>query len=375
MARPWRDAILLSAAVAGVCTSMPRRCAADPAATTARPIVFDGFFSASYGYNFNRPVSGTNQFRVFDVDDNTFKLDVVELVAQRPVAKPRDAGVRVDLTVGSSIPRVTAASGLFRDASGQAEDIDVQQAFASWIAPAGSGLRLDLGKFVTHFGYEVIQGYDGWNEEATRSFLFGYAIPFTHVGVRASYTASPKVNLMAMVVNGWDVARDNNRSKSVCAQIVVMPVGTLALTLNGMWGPERSGNDADGRTMLDAVATFKLGERTTMGINGDWGTDANAAGPGADARWSGVAGYLRLTVTPSFAVSARGEVFDDRDGARTGTAQTLREATVTPELRLTPHLLLRADARLDHSDLSVFEKDAGFAGSQPTLLFDVVATF
>ena len=375
MARPWRAAILLSAVLAGVCASMPRRCAGDPVTTTAPTISFDGFFSASYSYNFNRPASGTNQFRVFDVDDNTYKLDVIELVMQKPVARPREAGVRVDLTVGGSIPRVTAASGLFRDASGQAEDIDLQQAFASWIAPAGSGLRLDLGKFVTHFGSEVIQGYDGWNDEATRSFLFGYAIPFTHVGVRASYTASPKVNLMAMVVNGWDVARDNNRSKSVGGQIVVMPAGTLALTLNAMWGPERSDNDADARTMLDAVATLKLGERATIGINGDWGTDANAAGAGADARWSGVAGYLRVTVTPSFALSARGEMFDDRDGARTGTAQTLREVTVTPELRLTPHLLLRADARLDHSDLPVFEKRVGLANTQPSILLDVVGTF
>ena len=40
----------------------------------------------------------------------------------------------------------------------------------SWNAPCGSGLRFDAGKFITHHGYEVIEGYDGWNDNATHSF-------------------------------------------------------------------------------------------------------------------------------------------------------------------------------------------------------------
>ena len=85
---------------------------------------------------------------------------------------------RVDRHVRQLDPARDRLGGLVpRRHPAQAEDIDVQQAFASWIAPVGSGLRLDFGKFVTHFGYEVIQGYDGWNDNATRSQLFGFAIP------------------------------------------------------------------------------------------------------------------------------------------------------------------------------------------------------
>src|SRR5439155_11826008 len=204
-------------------------------------VTLDGFLSTSYSYNFNRPASGTNQFRVFDFDDNTFKLDEFELVAQKPAAKARDAGFRVDLTVGSSVPRVTAAAGLFRDAAGTAGDLDVHQAFLSYVAPLGSGLRLDAGKFITGHGYEVIDGFDGWNDHATRSLLFGFAIPFTHVGLHASLPLSPRATLVAMVVNGWDVARDNNHSKSVGGQIALTPTPAFSLYLNGMWGPERAG--------------------------------------------------------------------------------------------------------------------------------------
>src|SRR5580765_1536756 len=329
MAPRTRAVVLVVAVLAGACAGTPRPSAAsDPAVAgdSAAALVgapawlgemsLNGFLSSSYGYNFNRPPSGTNQFRVFDVADNTFQLDVFELVAQKAVAKPRDSGFRVDLTFGSSIPHVTASAGLFRDASGTAEDIDVQQAYASWIAPVGSGLRFDFGKFVTSFGYELIQGYDGWNDNATRSQLFGFAIPFAHVGARASYTLAPHATVMGMVVNGWDVARDNNRSKSVGAQIAMTPAPAFSVYLNGMWGPEQPSNDADSRTLLDVEATLK-GSRLTLGANADWGTEQNAvpAGPavGDDAVWSGLAGYVRLTVTPLFAVSVRGESFNDRD--------------------------------------------------------------
>jgi hypothetical protein len=75
------------------------------------------------------------------------------------------------------------------------------------------------------------------------------------------------------------------------------------------------------------------------------------------------------------ALSLRAELFEDHDGARTGTAQRLTELTLTPEARLTPHLLVRADVRMDHSDRAVFEKGAGASDTQPTVLLNVLYGF
>jgi len=368
---------ILWVTVAGACVCAPRLAPADESVPAwMSELTLDGFLSSTYSYNFNRPDSRTNQLRVFDFDDNTFKVDVFELVAQKPVVKARDAGFRVDLTMGGSIPRVTAASGLFRDEStGEAQDFDVQQAFVSWIAPLGRSLRLDFGKFVTSAGYEVIEGYDGWNDNATRSFLFGYAIPFTHVGVRAAYPLARTVTLTGMVVNGWDVARDNNRSKTLGAQLTLTPRKELSIYVDGMWGPERTDNDSDPRSLLDAELIFKAAAGMTLGANADWGSEKNAIGGTEDATWSGVAGYIRVTVRPGFDVTARAESFADPDGARTGTAQYLSELTLTPELRLTPHLLLRADARNDRSTRSVFQKGNDVTDNQPTVLFNVLYSF
>lgn len=370
-------AVVLAFAGAGLGAAPAPAAEGDAAPTPAwlAGLTLDGFLASSYSYNFNRPDSRTNQLRVFDFADNTFKLDLFELVLQRTTAKPGEAGFRVDLALGSSVPRVSSARGLFRTET-TTEDIDLQQAYASLIAPLGSGLRFDIGKFVTPAGFEVIEGYDNWNDNATRSLLFGYAIPFTHTGVRATYGFSKRVTGLLMVVNGWDVAEDNNRSKTVGGQLMLTPASSFTIALTGMTGPERTGADGagDARTVLDGSALWKVAEHFTLGANGDLGNEPHAAAAGADARWSGLAIYARGT-SGSLALSLRAEAFDDRDGARTGTAQKVDEFTLTPEARLAPHLLLRSDLRVDRSDHPVFEKGAGHTDTQPTILLNLLYDF
>jgi hypothetical protein len=373
-----RRALLLAVLGAGLSTARAGR-AADAAAPKPwyEEVAFNGFVSTSYSYNFNRPPSQLNGYRVFDFDDNSFKVDVAELAVQRAVAQPGDAGLRLDLELGGSVPRISAAQGLFRDSlSGPGQDMDLQQAFVSYVAPVGSGLRLDAGKFVTFVGAEVIEGYDGWNDNATRSFLFGYAIPFTHAGVKASYAFSPKVSALAVLANGWDVDTDNNSAKTVGAQLALTPVPQLSVWLGGITGAERTDSDKDRRNLADLVAVYHVTPKLTFSVNSDYGREAGAV-PGAthDAEWLGTAGYVRWQAHERFALIARGETFDDRDGVRTGTVQTLNEVTLTPELHLTPKVILRADVRMDWSSWAVFEMRDGFTDRQSTVLVSALASF
>jgi hypothetical protein len=366
---------ILAAGVAALLS--PRLLAAQAPPPIPEPghqaIDFHGLVSTSFSYNFNEPASRTNQFRVFDYDDDNFRIDLVELVVQRPVTAPGDFGFRVDFTAGA-VSRIVASRGLFRDTSGEGQDIDLHQAFVSFVAPLGSGLRLDAGKFITGLGYEVIEGYDGWNDNATHSFLFGYAIPFTHTGVRASYSFSPVVSTMLMVANGWDDVEDNNRGKTIHLQLGLTPSSRLAITLNGIAGPEQTNDDVHYRDVLDVVATWKPTDRLSVGVNGDWGRETAAAPGGRMAVWTGAAGYLRLA-RKQVALSLRAERFDDRDGSRTGTPQTLSEITVTPELRLGASCLVRSDLRLDTSDRAVFEGRNAARKTQPTASVNVLYHF
>jgi len=334
-------------------------------------IAVNAFVSASYSYNLNRPDSGTNQLRVFDFDDNSFKVDVAEVVLQKAISKPGEAGFRIDFEAGSSIPRVSSSYGLL-----QGQDVDLQQAFISWIAPVGNGLRLDAGKFVTHFGYEVIDGYDGYNDNATRSLLFGYTIPFTHTGLKASYTFSDQLAGMFEICNGWDDARDNNSSKSVGAQLAWTPSKTVTVYGNFMTGPERANVNSDPRNLFNVVAQWKLTDLTAFTLDAVYANEKGAVTPGETASWSGIAAYARLGLSDTFAFCLRAEYFNDADGARTGTVQKVKEVTVTPEVKVSSHLIFRGDLRVDWSDADVFSKKGGvFKGNQPTVLLNVIYLF
>jgi len=86
---------------------------------------------------------------------------------------------------------------------------------------------------------------------------------------------------MAMVVNGWDNVKDNNRGKSIGAQLLLTPSKIFSLYLNWMGGPERVGS-ADRRNVYNAVAVFKPG-RLVLGGDYVYGHEEGARGPARTA--------------------------------------------------------------------------------------------
>ncbi|HEX6627846.1 MAG TPA: porin [Gemmatimonadaceae bacterium] len=336
-------------------------------------LVVNAFVSTAYEYNSNRPTTGTTSYRVFDFNDNSFNLDVAELVVQIAASKPNDAGFRVDFAAGNSIPQITKTQDQ------TAAQFDLQQAFASYIAPIGSGLRFDVGKYVTHMGYELIEGYDGYNDNYSRSILFGYAIPFTHTGVKASYAFSSKVAGMVEVVNGWDLLRDNNRSKSIGAQLTLTPVSPLTVYLNWIGGPELADDNHTRRNVFDVVTILKATSWLTLGVNGDYGTEdgTSRVSPGADAKWKGIAGYTTFALTDKFSIGLRGETFHDDGGARLGTDTkgVLSEGTITPTYKFTNHVLLRGEVRYDKANQPILANRGTLSDKQTTVAANVIFVY
>jgi hypothetical protein len=334
------------------------------------------FLESSYTENFNHPDSSTNQFRVFDTVAGSIRLDAAEVVVQKKASAPGETGFRIDALAGSSIPHVTAASGLFRDdVTGKAGDFDLLQAFAIWVAPLGRGLKLDAGKFTTHMGYEVVDGPDGYNDNVSRSFLFGWAVPISHVGLRATYPLTDTFSAQAVVVSGWDTATDNNEKPSFGAQLLYTPGPAVTVAVNLMTGPEKPQDDTDRRSSLDTWITWKASGLWSFAVNADYGTEQGDETGGGGVWWGGVAGYARVTLHERFAVSARAEFFRDAEGERTGTRQTLREVTLTPEWKPAKGLAVRGEVRHDWSGAPVFEQRSGTSKGQTTVALNAVYVY
>jgi hypothetical protein len=327
------------------------------------PIEVTSFVDTYYGYFFNKP-TGNVPLRNFDTKHNTFSLGLVEVAAEQKVTTANRLGFRLDLQAGPTAELVNAFE------PGGLEFLkNVEQAYGSYLF--GNKLQVDVGKFVTSHGAEVIETKDNWNY--SRSLLFALAIPYYHAGVRATVPFNDKFTLGAMVVNGWNDVVDNNSGKSWCVDLTLKPTPKLTLVQNVMGGPEQKDNTHDKRFLSDTVVTVNATDKVSLMANYDYGTDRVA---GLDVKWQGIAAYARVQATPSWAIAPRFEWFDDRDGFATGTAQKVKEFTITSEQKLGGKLLTRLEYRRDFSDQTFFASKTGSPKkSQDNITFGLVYIF
>jgi Putative beta-barrel porin-2, OmpL-like. bbp2 len=342
----------------------------------APPFDISGSVDTYYGYNFNKPMSntngvGTNNFVFYS---NAFSLSLAELVIKHD-ASP--VGFRIDLDYGATADWVACGStSCDPNATPEATYKNIQQAYVTWATPVG--LTLDMGKFVTHMGLEVIESQDNWNY--TRSLLFCCPIPYYHEGIRANYAINDMIFVNGYVYNGWNNVVENNNMKTFGAQIGITPIEKLPIVLNWI-GPESSAGVYTDKQSYDAIVTFNATDMLSFIFNYDYGTqkDDSPANLGT-LSYSGWAAYARLHKDDN-ALALRYEMTDDKDnimyGGTTSNGNKINEITVTAEHTVSSNLLTRVEYRYDSSDDKVYEDDKGNfnKASQSMVVVGVVYTF
>ncbi|PJB95128.1 MAG: hypothetical protein CO080_09385 [Nitrospirae bacterium CG_4_9_14_0_8_um_filter_70_14] len=319
---------------------------------------WSGFVTGAYTFNVNEPADDTNHGRVFDTEDNTFQVPLAELAVGGAV----DAGPGFNLVLNfGDVADTIHSTGLVDDVNG----FDIQQANVTYKG-------FTFGKFATLHGAEVIESPSNMNY--SRSYLFGFAIPFTHTGLLYA-TEVGGIGLKGAVVNGWDNFEDNNDSKSLMAMVAV-PLGEKgSVSAAGMYGAEQAANEGDMRGLLDLVASFSPSERVDLLFNFDYGSEEHAALDGGDGVWWGAAAYADVMLTELFGVAGRAEFFSDRDGAR-GLDTDVWEATVTGHQAFGESMTGRLEARYDQAADDLFmDGDGSLTDSQFTLATEVIVRF
>ena len=330
---------------------------------TASGVDVHGYVDAAYSYLSGAGIftSGTAN-RVFDTEPNSFNLHQAALTIDY---QPKEGfGALVNLTAGRDA-RIIASAG---EAT---SNFDVTQAFAQY---AHGPLTVIGGKYVTLAGAEVINSTLDTNY--SRSILFGYAIPFTHTGVRLTYAASDQLSLIVGVNNGWDQLQDQNKQKTGELGVSFTPNKLFALTVQGYSGVEQlSGGTFVGagrhgvRDLIDAVATYNATSQLTFILNVDWGNQENFTslvnGASIKAKWDGAAAYANYQANDQWRLSVRAEYFDDKDGYRTGVIQKWKEGTLTLAYLPTKFIELRGEVRYDKSDSGAFVKNSTFLSGVP----------
>jgi Putative beta-barrel porin-2, OmpL-like. bbp2 len=318
-----------------------------------------------YDYYSTKPV-GDALYRNFDAKHDQLGFSMAQLWLSKVPTTNQRAGFTLKMNFGPAATMINA----FEPSKLQILE-NIEQSYVSYLAPMGKGLQIDVGKFVTQHGAEVIESKDNWNY--SRSLLFALAIPYYHMGVRATYTLNDKVAVMGNVVNGWNNVVENNGAKSFGAQITVKPVPQLSIVQNYMAGPEQADDAHDWRQLSDTIVTYTATPKLSLMANYDYGRDSVA---GLRVAWQGLAGYAKYQVNKWWAISPRVEWFDDSQGFMTGTGQALKEGTLTFELKPAGNLLWRIEYRRELSDATVFQNKAGeVLNNRNSVAFGVLYAF
>ena len=308
-------------------TALPAAAEADDDVRDPATPALNSYLEASYNHlsASDRFTSGL-QDRVFDTHQGLalqrFGMDAQFLPRQ-------GAGGRLDVDVGDDA--IAMAPG--ESYPGTAK-LDLTQAYGQYSSGA---VTVMAGKMITLLGVEYLQSPLDVN--FSRSILFGYATPFTHIGVRAAYSRSDALTLYLGVNNGWDHMPGSNPTRTLELGLVATPAPAWNLYATSYIGREHTGAVPD---------TGPEGLRSVL--------DASRQGT---ASWSGKVAYATYRFDDRWKLSLRTERFADRDGYRTGVVQNWREWTGTLGWTMNRHLEARAEVRGDTSDAAAFRNATG----------------
>lgn len=336
------------------------------------PTTISGFVDTYYGFNSNHPPNRQNNLRNFDINTNQFGLNMIELIADKAVDPTNRVGYHVAVGFGQAMNAVNSASP-----TELGFDQYLKEGYIEYLAPIGKGLQINVGKFVTPAGAEVIESKDNWNY--SRSLLFAWAIPYFHFGASAKYAFNPKFAVTTYLVNGWNNTVDNNTGKTAGFSAAWTPNAKFSITETYLGGPEQTNDNSDFRHLTDTVITYNPTPKISLMANYDYGhEDIGAAQekPYSVAKWSGLAGYAKYAPNDKWAFALRGEYFDDNQGWTTGTAQELNEFTATVQRMISTKIISRLEFRRDSTNSRTFLRGPdgeGVAGQNTVALGFVYA--
>jgi hypothetical protein len=342
-----------------------------PAAPAATPwyqaLTLEALVDSYYMLNLGHLDSGADSLtppalRQFDLQSNSFTLNYAKVgmgLSLDPIA------FRIDLGYGHTGAIINFASGSESSADPTMPGSTVlqlygggfivQQAFAS--LTLGKIFTIDMGKFVTTAGAEVIESNKNWLY--SRSFLF-FSIPLLHTGARFNLKLNDMIALQASLVNGVNNDPDNNANKMVGASLALTPLSTtsiIATTYFGKRGPQ--GAEGDTVVYLDLVAAHSLNDNFGLNLNVDYVRSS------AD-NWI-VGGSLmgRFALHEHVALAARGEILKNKGASTFATGDTMfYEGTLGAAFPFAKRFETRVEFRGDFSGEPQFNgEDNQFTGT------------
>lgn len=225
-------------------------------------------------------------------------------------------------------------------------------------------VELDLGMFLSPFGYEALDSYK--NPNYTISALYTYGQPNWHMGVRATWEVSDSLTLIALVINGMNDISETQQLSGLDQQptlgaAVSYEVGAaLSFALGGMLPLDQQHNDDLGfDAFADFVTTLELGQFLAA-LNVDYIFTQDGAPDGSDRHFIGFNLTTGYRFNAMFRIAARGEYLYDQADYDGHDNFHLWTGTLTFDVRplSNDYLIVRWENRWERSNQRVFGRDS-----------------
>jgi len=231
---------------------------------------------------------------------------------------------------------------------------------------------LDAGFFATHIGTE---SFLPKNNFTSSTAVATFNEPFFQSGARLAYEGSERLDFAFWVVSGYNFFLDVNDAKSLGIALSYQLTADLSLTYTNLFGRESLDGIAPSqyRTYHNLYANWHPAEAWYLTVGGDLGTQTNSDldNPNASALMYNALAVLRYQFSPQYALTVRGETFQDPSGFISGVYTTLDAGisglelyglTLSAEYRPMEQAYLRLEGRL----LQTSDKLEIFDNGEPT---------
>lgn len=332
-------------------------------------IKVSGYLETYYGFDFNAPSSNNRPGFVYSHNrHNEVNLNLGFIKVNYDAAK-----VRANLAI---------MAGTYANANLAAEPGVLKNIFE-----ANAGIKLsktqniwiDAGIFSSHIGFESAISKDCW--VLTRN-IASENTPYYESGAKLSYaTEDGKLTATLLYLNGWQrISRQNGNSKPAGGlQLTYKPTAKLTLNYSNYLGSEGVNADRVRRLYHNFYAIMQLTEKFGLTAGFDYGTQQKEKGSSNKNEVLSPVLIAQFKLSPQWAVAARAEYYEDRNGIFIPTSTTNGFKTTGYSLNLDyspiSNAVVRLEGKVYDSKDKVFERNLSLVNHNASLTGSIAIAF
>lgn len=340
---------------------------AKTAEPTVNPFSFSGYVEAYYQYDFNKPTDNNRPGFIYSHNrHNEFNLNLGFLKGSYNAER-----VRANLAI---------AAGSYMNANYAAETgvlKNVYEANAGLKISKKKNLWIDAGIFSSHIGFESAVSKDC--PTLTRSMLADNS-PYFESGAKLTYTSdNNKWVVSGLVLNGWQRIKrvGANSLMSYGTQLQYKPNSTITFNYSTFIGTDKPDSARLWRYFHNLYAVFNVTGKFGITAGFDIGSEQKTKGSKDFNAWYSPVLIVKYAVNSKWAISARGEYYDDKYGViiASGTPNGFKTAgySVNVDYAPIPNAVVRLELRSLSSKDDVFTKGNGAVTNNNTFIASSIA--